>query len=70
MAHLFKILVSSVAQQQHVEVSGPSLSEYLSNGTSTLPVEGEGTTPVQMTTIKVPVIEDTCPVSTRRVTTQ
>ena len=70
MAHLSEIPVSLVGQQQHAEVSGPTLSGELLHDTSTSPVEGESSTPVQMTTIEVPMIKDAAPVSTYRVTTQ
>ena len=69
-SHLSKIIVSPVAQQQYVEVYGLSLYDALLPRTSTLLIKAESTTPVLITTIKVPVIEDATPVSSRRVTTQ
>ena len=70
MAHLSEILVSPVAQQQNSDVFGLSLSEQLSLNTSTSLVEGESSTPVQTTTIEVPVLEDAAPLSTHRVPIQ
>ena len=59
--------MSPEAQQQHAEVSGPSMSDDLSLGTSTSPIEGESTTPTLTTTIEVLLIEDVAPISIRRV---
>ena len=50
--------MSPTAQQQHADVSGPSLSEIASLNTFTSPVEGESTSPVNTTTIEVPVLDD------------
>ncbi|CAH1432412.1 unnamed protein product [Lactuca virosa] len=63
---LSEVLVSPEAQQQHADVSGPSLSDVVSLNTSTSPVEGESSTPDQVTTIEVPVLDDAVPVPIRR----
>ena len=47
--------MSSAAQQQHADVSGPSLLEVVSLNTSTSPVEGESSTQDIATTVEVPV---------------
>ena len=49
--------MSPTAQQQHTDVSGPSLSEVASLNTFTSPVEGESSTPDQPATIEVPVLD-------------
>ena len=54
-AKLSEVLVSPAAQQQHADVSGPSLSEVVSLNTSTSPVEGESSTPDLIATVEVPV---------------
>lgn len=61
-ARLSEILVSLEAQQQHVDVSGPSLSYEVSLNTSALQVEGENSTLEQVTTTEVPVLDDVAPV--------
>lgn len=57
-AQLSEVLVSLEAQQQHAEVSGPTLSNEVSLNPSTLPIEGQSSTPDQVTTIEVPVPEE------------
>ena len=60
--------MSLVAQQQHAEVSGPTLSDDVSLNTSTSTVEGENSTPDQVTTIEVPVPEEAASVPIHRIT--
>lgn len=64
---LSEVLVSTEAQQQHADVSGPTPSEDVSlNHSSSLVERESSTSPVQLITTEVPINEDVAPISLSR----
>lgn len=55
-------MISLVAQNQHLEVFRLTLFKGTLFNTSTSPVEGECSNSLEVTTIKVPILEDSTPV--------